>query len=69
MTPTRRTGTLAGTDDYLEEIRGVLASTWATQQRQGNRLDELDRRLDALDARVAAVDGKLDEVLTLLRER
>ncbi len=69
MTPTRRAGKLTETDDCLHEIRGVLASAWATQQRHGNRLDELDRRLDALDARVSSIDAKLDEVLTLLRER
>ena len=70
-------------DNDVTDIYSMLSSIQAVQQRQGHRLDEIDRKLhehdarfdahdarfDAHDARFDVVEGKLDEVLELLRSR
>jgi chromosome segregation ATPase len=68
-------------DNDVQAIYELLAGISATQQRQGNRLNELDGRLTDLDSRLVtmdgrltdldgrltAVDGKLDVIVGLLR--
>jgi hypothetical protein len=46
-------------DNDVQAIYEMLAGISATQQRHGNRLNELDGRLTDLDGRLVAVDGRL----------
>ena len=54
-------------DNDVQSIYEMLAGISATQQRQGNRLSELDGRLTDMDGRLTVMDGKLDVILGLLR--
>lgn len=54
-------------DNDVQSIYEMLAGISATQQRQGNRLSELDGRLTDMDGRLTEMDGKLDIILGLLR--
>jgi len=68
-------------DNDVYSIYEMLVSIQVTQQRHGNRLEELtdmvaahdarfdahDARFDAHDARFDALEGKLDTILDLLQ--
>jgi chromosome segregation ATPase len=83
MTPRELERKVRRLDNDVQSIYELLSTISFTQTRHGGRLDELDRRFDAVDQRLEGidqrlaghderfdtVDGKLDEVLTLLRER
>ena len=46
-------------DNDVQSIYDILGSIQATQQRHGNRFDEIDRRLEGHDHRFDIVDKKL----------
>ncbi len=46
-------------DNDVQAIYELLAGISATQQRHGNRLNELDGRLTDLDGRLVTMDGRL----------
>jgi chromosome segregation ATPase len=46
-------------DNDVQAIYELLAGISATQQRHGNRLNELDGRLTDMDGRLMTMDGRL----------
>lgn len=53
-------------DNDVQAIYEMLAGISATQQRHGNRLNEMDSKLTEMDSKIGGMDGKLDAVLDLL---
>ena len=47
-------------DNDVTDIYSMLSSIQAVQQRQGHRLDEIDRKLHEHDARFDAHDARFD---------
>ena len=46
-------------DNDVQAIYEMLAGISATQQRHGNRLNELDAKLVTMDGKLETMDGKL----------
>jgi hypothetical protein len=49
-------------DNDVQAIYELLATISATQNRHGNRLDELDARFDGIDRRLDAHDKRFDGI-------
>jgi hypothetical protein len=56
-------------DSDVQAIYDMLNGIMSTQQRQGNRLNEIDTKLDEMGSKLGEMGGKLDTIIGLLGER
>jgi septal ring factor EnvC (AmiA/AmiB activator) len=68
-TPAELTRKVRQLDNDVQSIYEMLTRIEATQQRQGNRLDEVAERLDVVATGQSEQSSKLDRIVELLEGR